>query len=65
MLTDIAPAMVQISQQRFINKPKVKVICMDGERLTLPSQFDLITSSMTLHWFSELEESFEGEDFVI
>lgn len=57
-LTDIAPAMVSVCKNRF-SSPKIKIACIDGESLALPDQFDLITSNMTLHWFTDIKKSFE------
>lgn len=58
LLTDIAPAMVSACQQRFAsNNSKVTVKCLDGEHLGDIQTFDLITSSMTVHWFSAMQES--------
>ncbi len=60
LLTDVAPAMVDICKQRFINQSNVRVVCMDGENLMLSNQFDLITSNMTLHWFSHLQRNLKN-----
>lgn len=57
-LTDIAPAMVAACQQRFAAMPTMKIACMDGEALTVETQFDLIVSSMAMHWFTQPEKSF-------
>jgi malonyl-CoA O-methyltransferase len=56
LLTDIAPAMVSSCQQRFADYPKVKVSCMDGEAITATIDYDLIASSMTLHWFDDIQQ---------
>lgn len=56
-LTDIAPAMVALCQQRFAHYPKLTVSCMDGEALTSDVSFDLIISSMTMQWFTQLNTS--------
>lgn len=60
LLTDIAPAMVEICQERFKQLSRVSVMCMDGELLTTSTQFDLIASSMTLHWFVDLQQSLQS-----
>jgi malonyl-CoA O-methyltransferase len=66
LLTDIAPAMVEICEKRFATTSLLQMVqtrCMDGEALILdpPEQvFDLITSSMTLHWFRALEQSIQA-----
>lgn len=57
ILTDIAPAMVDICQARFVDQANVDVICMDGEAVTLPASFDLIFSCMTMHWFADIKNS--------
>ena len=57
LLTDIAPAMVAVTAARFQSVANVRVACMDGEALALSDTFDLITSSMTLHWFVNLSQS--------
>jgi len=58
LLTDIAPTMVQICRERFRHLSHIKTDCVDAESAAhfVDAQFDLITSSMTLHWF----ESFSG-----
>lgn len=57
VMTDAAPAMV--AQCRAATEPhqSIDFICMDGEQLALKNRYDLILSSMTLHWFSNLEKS--------
>lgn len=57
LLTDIAPAMVSACQESLAPNDKVEVVCMDGEALTTPMTFDLIVSSMTMHWFSDIKNS--------
>jgi malonyl-CoA O-methyltransferase len=59
LLTDIAPEMLRVCQQRFVAHPNIKLACQDGEALTTPSGFDLIVSSMTLHWFTDFFASVE------
>jgi malonyl-CoA O-methyltransferase len=58
VLTDIAPEMIAQCQQRFLASPHIQLYCMDGEALTLDHTFDLIVSSMTLHWFADIGASF-------
>jgi malonyl-CoA O-methyltransferase len=53
LLTDIAPEMLRVCQQRFVLQPNIVMACQDGEALTTPGCFDLIVSSMTLHWFTD------------
>jgi malonyl-CoA O-methyltransferase len=57
LLTDIAPAMLEVCQQRLLLHKQLTMTQMDGEALTTTSKFDLIASSMTLHWFVEIEKS--------
>jgi malonyl-ACP O-methyltransferase BioC len=57
LLTDIAPLMVQVCEQRFHTHPNIATACQDGEALVTPLQFDLIVSSMTLHWFTDFYAS--------
>ena len=59
LLTDIAPAMVKITQERFSETPNVVVQVMDGEALKTPEQYDLIVSSMAMHWFSDFKKSLQ------
>jgi len=57
LLTDISPAMIEKCRLRLADLPNIKLACVDGEVLIDLPTFDLITSSMTLHWFKELESS--------
>jgi malonyl-CoA O-methyltransferase len=59
LLTDIAPEMLRVCQQRFVAEPNIVMVCQDGEALTTPGGFDLIVSSMTLHWFTDFFASVE------
>ncbi|MDR3477335.1 MAG: methyltransferase [Gammaproteobacteria bacterium] len=59
LLTDIAPAMVDITRDRFQKNANVFVKAMDGEALETSTQFDLIVSSMTLHWFTNFKHSLQ------
>ena len=52
-LIDIAPAMVDACRQRFSSCPNVSVSCVDIEKINTKSKYDLIVSSMTLHWLQE------------
>lgn len=59
LLIDIAPAMVDTCKKRFEDYLNVKTIRLDGELLKeLNFSFDLIFSSMSLHWFTEISASF-------
>lgn len=57
VLTDIAPAMVAVTAQRFSTNGNVRVMSMDGENFNLSQSFDLIVSSMAMHWFADLKAS--------
>jgi malonyl-CoA O-methyltransferase len=57
--TDIAPSMVDITRDRFQQNHHVMVKLMDGEALDTTDQFDLIASSMTLHWFGHFKQSLQ------
>jgi malonyl-CoA O-methyltransferase len=59
LLTDIAPAMLERCQHNLKSPANCEFRQMDGEALNAADQFDLITSSMTLHWFSQLEKSLQ------
>jgi malonyl-CoA O-methyltransferase len=56
-LTDIAPAMVKECTQRFMQQARIKTVCVDGECFSFATQFDLITSSMVLHWFTDISQA--------
>ena len=59
LLIDIAPVMVETCKMRFKDFLNVETISMDGELLKdLDFSFDLIISSMSLHWFTEISASF-------
>lgn len=57
LLTDVAPAMLRQCQRSLSAHAAMKLVCMDGEQLALSSRYDLIVSSMTLHWFMDLQRS--------
>ena len=59
LLTDIASQMVQACQERFSHNTLIKAVCVDGEKIETDKQFDLITSSMTLHWFENFKKGFD------
>lgn len=59
LLTDIASKMLAKCQQNLQKSTNIKYACMDGECLSTTTTFDLIVSSMTLHWFSNLKKGFE------
>lgn len=58
-LTDIAPAMLENCKQRFPSHSNIKLTQMDGEAINLPTEFDLIASSMAFHWFQDIESSLQ------
>ena len=58
VLTDIAHTMVNLCSKRFTHDSRIQAICLDGESLALQEKFDLIISSMALHWFEDLPSSF-------
>jgi malonyl-CoA O-methyltransferase len=60
LLIDISPEMIAQCKKRFNENSFMQFDCMDGENIATPMQFDLIASSMTVHWFSELKKSFEN-----
>ncbi len=53
LLTDISPSMLKQCHARFKAFPNAKLLCVDGEHLDALPNFDLITSSMTMHWFND------------
>lgn len=57
LLTDIAPNMIQYCDQRFQQQTRITCLCIDGESFQHEASFDLIISSMTLHWFQHFEKS--------
>ncbi len=59
LLTDMAWPMLQECHSFLssLSLANVNLACMDGERLSVDSSFDLIVSSMTLHWFSDFYTS--------
>ena len=56
LITDAAPAMLRQCQKNLLSEG-VRFACMDGEHLALANPYDLIVSSMTLHWFMDLQRS--------
>jgi malonyl-CoA O-methyltransferase len=59
LLTDIAPDMIDVCQQKLGTYAQIELACMDGEKCEIPTKFDLIASSMTMHWFEDLKQSIE------
>lgn len=58
LLTDISPVMVNTCKKRFASYPQMQFACVDGEKLPFSSVYDLIVSNMTLHWFTDIKNSF-------
>lgn len=54
-MTDIAPAMVARTAQRFAGDPRVEVAVMDGEHPDWQGPYDLICSSLAMQWFGQLQ----------
>lgn len=57
LMTDIAPAMVERARMRFAARPDIRFAIMDGERPDAIGPFDLICSSLSLQWFTELRSA--------
>jgi malonyl-CoA O-methyltransferase len=55
-MTDVAPAMIDRAQARFAGR-EITFAVMDGEEPTLAGPFDLICSSLTFQWFTDLAGS--------
>lgn len=54
LMTDIAPAMVARTAERFAGDPRVGVAVMDGEAPEGATRYDLICSSLAAQWFVDL-----------
>lgn len=54
LLTDISDLMVEKVRKMFSQHNHIAVQCMDGESLQLSIPYDLIISSMSLHWFNDI-----------
>ncbi len=57
LITDVAPSMLDQCEQSVSSHSSIDFVLMDGEQLALNKQYELITSSMTLHWFMDLQRS--------
>lgn len=57
LITDVAPSMVEVCQRSMMAHSAIEFKCMDGEQFELGWDLDLIVSSMTLHWFTDLQRS--------
>jgi malonyl-CoA O-methyltransferase len=53
LMTDVAPAMVARTRNRFAGDPRVKVALMDGENPHGETGYDLICSSLAMQWFRD------------
>ena len=53
-ITDITPEMLSVCMQKYHTLPWVKFAVLDGESITKPQNYDLIASSMTIHWFDDI-----------
>ena len=60
LLVDIAPNMIEACRKRFAEVSRITYLCEDAESLILKDSYDLIVSSMSLHWFSEHQKSFDS-----
>jgi malonyl-CoA O-methyltransferase len=54
LMTDISPAMVARTAQRFAGDPRVETAVMDGEFPDDTARYDLICSSLAMQWFGDL-----------
>lgn len=59
LLTDIAHNMVKTCNERFSHLSNVKTLYVDGEDIADLPSYDLITSSMVMHWFDDFNASFK------
>lgn len=57
LMTDIAPAMVARTAQRFAGYANVRTQIMDGERPDGEGRYDLICASLAMQWFSDLDSA--------
>lgn len=57
LITDASPAMVAECKQSVSPHQNIQFACMDGESLASNQLYDLIISSMTLHWFMDLQRA--------
>ena len=54
LMTDISPAMVARTAQRFAAEPRVETAVMDGEFPDGSARYDLICSSLAMQWFGDI-----------
>ncbi|MDR2417050.1 MAG: methyltransferase domain-containing protein [Holosporales bacterium] len=59
LLVDIAPNMVAHCAQKLGHHQNVSFEVMDAELIRVVHFFDLIISSMTVHWFSHISETLQ------
>lgn len=57
VLTDMSPNMIDVCKHRYRGLSRINVECVDGEDITHLGLFDVITSSMAMHWFNDVENS--------
>ena len=54
LISDLSPAMVESCRRRLGEKPGRFFLAMDGEAPVSPNNLDMIASSLTVQWFSDL-----------
>ena len=54
--TDLSAGMLESCRSR-VEGQGVRLVCMDGERLALRGEFDLICSSLAMQWFVSIRHS--------
>ncbi len=59
-ITDISTEMLAQCRQRLSPTERIKIEWLDGENFQFTQSFDLIVSSMTLHWFTQLKASLQN-----
>ncbi|MCB1547008.1 MAG: methyltransferase domain-containing protein [Hyphomicrobiaceae bacterium] len=59
LATDVAPDMVAACRTALGPASDVRLMVMDGERPTVAGPFDLIASSMVVHWFDDVARSLD------
>lgn len=53
-LTDISPQMIEQCKAKLGAHPQVEFLCADSETALFSGHYDLIISSMTLHWLDNI-----------
>jgi malonyl-CoA O-methyltransferase len=54
LMTDIAPAMIERTRERFAGRADIAFAVMDGEAPDIAGPFNLICSSLAFQWFTDL-----------